>query len=69
MMTRFLLAILLSALGIRAILGAYSAPVRSDRELCIELAREVNISAEQGLLTQEEADAISARCYEMYGGE
>lgn len=57
-------------------LGSYfitSAPsssdeVRSGLELCAELTREVNLSVEAGLLTQGEADRISSRCFDLYGG-
>lgn len=68
MMTRLLLTILLGTIGIRTIMAAAPAPARTDKELCAELAREVNISAERGLLTPEEAQRISERCYRLYGG-
>lgn len=66
MMTRFLLSILLCTVGLRAIMAATPTPVRPDRELCDELTAEVNISAERGLLTREEARDISERCYKLY---
>lgn len=68
MTTRLLLTILLGTIGIRTIMAATPAPARSDSELCAELTREVNISAEQGLLTPQEAKRISERCYRLYGG-
>ena len=43
-------------------------PIRTGSELCAELTVEVNISASRGLLNQQEADRISARCWQLYGG-
>ena len=70
MMTRLMLTILLGAAVIRSVMAAAPAPApaRSDSELCAELTREVNISAERGLLTPQEAKRISERCYRLYGG-
>ena len=68
MMTRLMLTILLGAAIIRSVMAAAPAPARSDSELCAELTREVNISAERGLLTPQEAKRISERCYRLYGG-
>lgn len=70
MMTRLLLTILLGTIGIRAVMAAGSSPgQRSGSQLCSELTREVNISAQRGLLTQSEANKISERCYRLYGGK
>ena len=44
-----------------------SNEVRSGVELCTELTREVNLSVQSGLLSQEEADSLSARCFNFYG--
>jgi len=38
-------------------------PLRSERALCAEVTMEVQRSAQQGLLTPKEAQAISERCY------
>jgi len=70
MTLRLITVVFLGSFGLGAILAA---PIpkgqRSGNQLCSELTREVNISAERGLLTQSEADKISARCYRLYGGK
>ncbi len=47
-------------------LNAQATPTRVE-SLCEEVAYTVNESVTYDLLTQEEADAISDRCYELYG--
>ena len=69
MITRLLLVLFFSAIALDSVFSSSEPRVRSDQELCIELSREVNISVESGLLTKEEAEAISARCYQLYGGK
>lgn len=69
MMIRLSLALFIGALGLHSIFSASELDVKPIQELCAELARETNISVERGLLTKEEAEAISARCYQLYGGK
>ena len=42
------------------------ATPRSDEVLCEEVAEVVNESVLYGTLTQQEADNISDRCYELF---
>ena len=56
---------LLIALSIALPLTAQATP-RSDERLCEEVAEVVNESVAYGYLTQDEADDISDRCYELY---
>lgn len=72
MTTSTCLGITLSAclLGLYAVLDAVpeearTLPPRADAELCAEVTIELQRSAQQGLLTQQEAQAISERCYEI----
>ena len=44
-----------------------SDEIRSGVELCTELTREINLSVKAGMLTQEEADTLSTRCFNFYG--
>jgi len=70
MTLRLITVVFLGSFGLGAILAApIPQKQRSGSQLCSELTREVNISAERGLLTQSEADRISARCYRLYGGK
>jgi hypothetical protein len=45
---------------------AAEATPRSDERLCEEVAEVVNESVLYGTLTQEEADDISDRCYQLF---
>jgi len=40
--------------------------VRTDYEMCQEVAREVSLQAEVGLISQAEADRISERCFTIF---
>ena len=46
-------------------LSAQATP-RSDERLCEEVAAVVNESVAYGTLTQQEADHISDRCYQLF---
>ncbi len=39
---------------------------RTNNELCQEVAEEVNLQVEAGLVTQDEADRISQRCFALF---
>lgn len=69
MMIRLLATVFLCSLGIGAIMTTTPEVDRTDAELCAEVAREVETSAEQGLLTLQEAKSITDRCYLLYGGK
>jgi len=56
---------ILIALTIALPLTAHATP-RSDELMCEEVAFTVNESVTYGELTQEQADDISDRCYELY---
>ena len=56
---------ILLALSIVLPLTAQATP-RSDEVLCEEVAFAVNESVVLGYLTQQEADDISDRCYELF---
>jgi hypothetical protein len=56
---------LLLALSIVLPLTTQATP-RSDELMCEEVAFTVNESVTYGELTQEQADDISDRCYELY---
>lgn len=69
MTLRLIAVVFLGSFGLGALLAAPTPEgQRSGNQLCAEVTREVNTSAERGLLTQSEADRISARCYRLYGG-
>lgn len=42
------------------------ATIRGDQELCADLTWELEQSAREGLISQEEAEDISARCYRYF---
>ena len=42
------------------------ATIRGDNELCMELTMELEQSAKEGLITQTEAEDISARCFRYF---
>ena len=44
-------------------------PLRGGQEFCSEVEREVNLSAESGLITQDHANDVARHCYELYGGD
>ena len=44
-------------------------PDRTGNELCVEVRYELNESVKYGLITQEDADAVSARCFRIYGDD
>ena len=56
---------ILIALTIALPLTSHATP-RSDELMCEEVASTVNESVTYGELTQEQADDISDRCYELY---
>ena len=56
---------ILIALSIVLPLPAQATP-RSDELMCEEVAFTVNESVTYGELTQEQADDISDRCYELF---
>ena len=56
---------ILLALSIVLPLTTQATP-RSDELMCEEVAHAVNESVTYGELTQEQADDISDRCYELY---
>ena len=39
---------------------------RTNRELCTELAHEVDLSVQAHLLTKEEAEGIKAKCFKLF---
>jgi hypothetical protein len=57
--------ITMAAVFITAPLIVQATP-RYDELLCEEVAAAVNESVTYGTLTQQEADDISDRCYELY---
>ena len=57
---------ILIALSIVLPLTAQATPTRVE-SLCEEVAFTVNESVIYGALTQEEADDISDRCYQLFG--
>ena len=61
----FALYLTMGALFITAPLIAEATPTRIE-SLCEEVAYTVNESVTYGTLTQEEADKISNRCYQLY---
>lgn len=71
MTTRFILFIVLCAAGLRLIFdaSAESQAQRTGYELCTEVAHEVVLSVEAGILDQGRANQTIARCFELYGGD
>ena len=71
MTSRFILFIVLCAAGLRLIFNASaeSQAQRTGYELCTEVAYEVALSVEAGILDQGRADQIIDRCFELYGGD
>lgn len=71
MTTRFILFVVLCAAGLRLIFDASgeSQAQRTGYELCTEVAYEVALSVEAGILDQDSADQITDRCFELYGGD
>ena len=55
----------MAAVFIAAPIIVQATPTRIE-SLCEEVAYAVNESVAYGTLTQEEADGISDRCYELY---
>ncbi len=54
-----------------ALTGVFAAsrPIeaeRTDTELCVEVRLELNRQVVTGLVTQEEADQISRRCFDLF---
>lgn len=43
-----------------------SEPFRSHTELCKEVAYELGESVKEGMMTKEEADSLTKRCYEVF---
>ncbi len=62
-MPKYTLILLLSVLLLP--LNVQATP-RDDERLCEEVAEVVNESVLYGTLTQEEADHISDRCYQLF---
>ena len=53
------------------VVGAFESYLpkhRSDYELCQDVTEEVNIQVDEGMLTQQQADDISDRCFRQFGG-
>lgn len=73
MITRLFTTIFVCSLGIGAMLAATPDKTRkaerTGAELCAELAVEVEISAQQGLLAPREAQQIIDRCYLLFGAK
>lgn len=44
-------------------------PDKIRNELCVEVRYELNESVKHGLITQEDADTVSARCFRFYGDD
>lgn len=63
LISAFLLTVIFHVQGDRE---EASRKFRTSYELCTEVTREVNIQVGEGMLTQEQADAISTRCFELY---
>lgn len=61
----FLAYITMAAVFITAPLIVQATPTRIE-SLCEEVAYTVNESVAYGTLTQQQADDISDRCYELY---
>lgn len=61
----FLAYITMAAVFITAPLIVQATPTRIE-SLCEEVAYTVNESVTYGTLTQQQADDISDRCYELY---
>ena len=60
-------AVTTSLVSLRSLSSAQpNEPDRTGRELCREVQIELDISVEQGLLTEEDAGAIVGRCYRYY---
>ena len=57
--------VLIASVYLLTPLAVQATPTRVE-SLCEEVAFTVNESVAYGLLTQEEADDISDRCYELY---
>jgi hypothetical protein len=57
--------ITMAAVFITAPIIVQATPTRVE-SLCEEVAYTVNESVDYGTLTQEQADKISDRCYELY---
>ena len=65
---RLIITLLLATLGLRIIFAAPVARPLSGNALCADIAEELDRSVEHGLLSQEEADYITRRCYLQHGG-
>ena len=62
-LNRVLLALLVCVLGIRLAFQVSSKEIDNEI-LCQEVDHELNVAVREGVLTAEDAAAISKRCYE-----
>ena len=47
----------------------YIPKQRSGYEMCQEVTEEVNTQVSRDMLTQQQADDISERCFDLFGGD
>jgi hypothetical protein len=63
-LTRFLLALTFCTYGIAACFAVASERPLSNHEICREVDAELNNAVREGILTSDDASAISQRCYQ-----
>ena len=42
--------------------------IRTESQMCHEVAIEINIQVEEGMITQQKGRQVINRCFEMFGG-
>lgn len=69
MITRLVLSVtVMMAVAVSIVSGATKQLEidRTDRQICEEVRHELNIQAQIGLISQEEANKISDRCFKTF---